>query len=55
MESEAHRKASLRYRKANTHQLNVTFYPKDEPLWEWLKDKPKAQTVKDLIRREMER
>lgn len=55
MESEAQRRANLNYRKHSTHQLNITFYPADEELWEWLRDRPKAKTIKGLIRAEIDR
>lgn len=54
-ESEAQRRASLKYRKERTKQLAMRFYPAEMDLWEHLDAKPnKAAYIKDLIRRDME-
>lgn len=54
-ESEAQRRANLKYRKEKTKQLAMTFYPNDMELWEHLAKQPsKATYIKELIRKDME-
>lgn len=56
METDAQRRATLKYRKEHTHQLSMTFFPADEDLWEHLQRQPKkADYVRALIRADMER
>lgn len=53
--TEAQKKATKRYRKQSTHSFSMTFFPKDEALWQWLQNqKSKAEYVRELIRRDMD-
>ena len=55
-ESEAQRRANLKYRKEKTKQLAMRFYPDDMELWEHLEKQPnKAAYIKRLIRGDMEK
>lgn len=55
-ESEAQRRATLKYRREKTKQLAMRFYPDDMELWEHLEKQPsKAAYVKRLIREDMEK
>ncbi len=54
-ETEAQRRANLKYRKENVKQVVVAFYPGDADLYGWLCEQPtKAGYIKDLIRKDME-
>ena len=53
--SEAQKRASAKYRKANVKQAIARFYPSEADLWEFLQTKEnKSGYIKDLIRRDME-
>lgn len=53
-QTEAQRRAALKYRKERTKQLAIRFYPAEMELWEHLESQQsKAQYVKDLIREDM--
>lgn len=55
-ESEAQRRATLKYRKEKTKQLAMRFYPDDMDLWNHLDKQPnKAAYIKRLIREDMEK
>lgn len=55
-ESEAQRRANLKYRKEKTKQLAMRFYPDDMDLWEHLdKQSNKAAYIKQLIREDMKK
>ncbi len=53
--SDAQKRADAKYKREKTHQLAIRFFPKDEPLWEYLQRQPrKAEYIKRLIREDME-
>lgn len=55
-ESEAQRRATAKWRKANTKQVVTVFYPSDMELYEYLcKQQSKQGFIKDLIRADMEK
>lgn len=55
MVSEAEKRAKAKYRK-KVKQAIVSFYPKDEELYEWLERQPnKSGYIRELIRRDMEK
>lgn len=55
-ESDAQRKANLKYKRENTKTISVTFFPKDMELYEYAKSKPnKAEYIRELIRADMEK
>jgi len=52
--TEAQAKASEKYRSESCHVYQVTFYPKDEALWEHLmKQQNKAEYIRGLIKSDM--
>ena len=54
MVSEAQKRASRKYDKANTKLFNLRFGPNDEELWDYLqKQENKSGFVKELIREHM--
>lgn len=54
-ESAAQRKANLAYRRKNVKQLNVSLYPDDADLIEWLDGMTNKQAyIRGLIRADME-
>lgn len=56
MESDAQRKANLAYRKKSTKQLNITLYPADQDIVDWLDGiANKAEYVRNLIREDMKK
>ena len=56
VESEAQRRANLKYRKEKTKQLAMRFYPDDMDLWEHLESQDnKAAYIKRLIREDLEK
>lgn len=56
METDAQRHANLAYRKKSTKQLNITLYPTDVDIIDWLRGvKNKAAYVKGLIRDDIEK
>lgn len=55
--SEAQKRASAKYQREKTKQVNVKFTPNDMELYEWLtsQDGTASGTIKALIRVAMER
>lgn len=54
-ETDAQRKANLKYKKESTKTISVTFFPKDMDLYNHAKAQPnKAEYIRELIRRDME-
>lgn len=54
-ETDAQRRANLKYRKKNVRTVSVAFYPSDKDILEWVESKPsKAGYIKALIRADME-
>ena len=55
-QTDAQRRAALKYTKANVKSFNVKFYPGDEDIYEWLQAvELKNAYIKALIRADMER
>ena len=55
-ESEAQRRANVKYRKNNVKTVAVAFYPGDADLLGWLGEQPnKTGYIKRLIREDMGR
>lgn len=55
MATEAQKRATAKYVKANVKQVAVKFAPPDYDLLEWLEKQPtKAGYIKRLIREDME-
>lgn len=55
-ETDAQRRANLKYKKDKMKFLNLSFSPNDSDLWEYLETKSnKAGFVKNLIREAMEK
>lgn len=55
MQTDAQRRAALKYRKEKTRTFTLTLYPSDSDIIEWLdKQTQKAKAVKDAIRKEIE-
>lgn len=55
MQTEAQRRAALKYRKEKTRTLSVTLYPADKDIADWLDRQPeKAKAVKRAIREHIE-
>lgn len=54
--SEAQKRASAKYQREKTKQVNVKFTPNDMELYEWLtsQDGTASGTIKALIRSAME-
>lgn len=53
--TDAQRRATMKYRKANMKQVVVAFYPNDKELYEYLDTKDnKSAYIRDLIRKDME-
>lgn len=54
--SEAQKRASAKYAKANVKQIGIKFYPAETDLYEWTKSQENVQgNVKALIRADMEK
>ena len=54
--SDAQRRATNKYRKLNTKNMTLTFYPSDMFVYEWLQTKSnKAGYIKQLIIDDIER
>lgn len=54
-QTEAQRKAALKYRKEKTRTFTLTLYPADADIVEWLDaQEHKAKAVKEAIRKFME-
>ena len=55
--SEAQKRASAKYQREKTKQVNLKFSPNEMYMYEWLKlqDDAMSTTVKDLIRKEMDK
>ena len=55
-QTDAQRRAALRYRRASTRTLSVTLYPSDSDIIEWLDTQPrKAEAVRSAIRERIAR
>lgn len=54
--SEAQKRASAKYQREKTKQVNVKFMPNDMELYEWLmsQEGTASGTIKTLIRKAME-
>ncbi len=53
--SEAQKRATAKYQKANTKMRSVRFYPSERDILAWLDAQPNKQGyIKDLIRADME-
>ena len=53
-ETEAQRRANLKYKSAKVRQVNLKFFPKDQDAYEHLKKQPKmAEYLIRLIRQDM--
>lgn len=51
MQTDAQRRAALKYRREKTRTFTLTLYPKDSDIAEWLDAQPKkAEAVKAAIR-----
>ena len=54
MQTEAQRRAALKYRKEKTHSFTLTLYPSDSDIIEWLDGQQhKAKAIKEAIRNEI--
>lgn len=55
--TEAQKRASAKYQREKTKQVNLKFSPNEMDLFDWLKaqDAPISTTVKRLIRKEIDR
>ena len=55
--TEAQKRASAKYQREKTKQVNLKFSPNEMDLFDWLKaqDAPVSTTVKRLIREEIDR
>lgn len=54
-QTEAQRRAALKYRKEKTRTFTLTLYPSDADIIEWLdKQEHKAKAIKEAIRKEIE-
>ena len=55
--TEAQKRASAKYQREKTKQVNLKFSPNEIELYNWLKaqDIPASTVIKNLIRREIER
>lgn len=55
--SEAQKRASAKYQREKTKQVNVKFTPNDMELYEWLmsQEGTASGTIKTLIRKAMEK
>ena len=55
-QTDAQKKAALKYKTANVHQFALPFFPKDEDLWRHLQAQPrKAEYLRELIRDDLEK
>ena len=55
--TEAQKRASAKYQREKTKQVNLKFSPNEIELYNWLKaqDIPASTVIKNLIRKEIER
>lgn len=54
-QTDAQRRAALKYRKEKTRTFTLTLYPSDSDIIEWLdKQEQKAKAIKAAIRKEIE-
>lgn len=54
MQTEAQRRAALKYRKEKTRSFTLTLYPSDSDIIEWLdRQQHKAKAIKEAIRNEI--
>ena len=52
MQTEAQRKAALKYRKEKTRSFTLTLYPSDADIIEWLDQQDsKSKAIKEAIRK----
>ncbi len=56
MVSDAQKRASAKYQRLNTKQINLKFSPNEIELYEWVKSQSDAAStvVKNLIRKAMQ-
>lgn len=55
-QSEAARKADMKYKAEKTKRLTIRFYPADEDVFRHLQEQPSKQGyIKQLIREDMQR
>lgn len=51
MQTDAQRRAALKYRKDKTRTFTLTLYPSDTDIIKWLDSQPqKAKAIKEAIR-----
>lgn len=55
--TEAQKRASAKYQREKTKQVNLKFSPNEIELYNWLKaqDVPASTVIKNLIRKEIEK
>lgn len=55
--TEAQKRASAKYQREKTKQVNLKFSPNEIELYNWLKaqDIPASTVIKNLIRKEIEK
>lgn len=55
--TEAQKRASAKYQREKTKQVNLKFSPNEIELYDWLKshDMPASTVIKNLIRKEIEK
>ena len=55
--TEAQKRASAKYQREKTKQVNLKFSPNEIELYNWIKaqDIPASTVIKNLIRREIEK
>lgn len=57
MSTEAQKRASAKYQREKTKQVNLKFSPNEMDMYNWLQqqDAPLSSTIKRLIRQEMQK
>lgn len=57
MSTEAQKRASAKYQREKTKQVNLKFSPNEMDMYNWLQaqDAPLSSTIKQLIRQEMQK
>ena len=54
-QTDAQRRAALKYRKEKTRTFTLTLYPADKDISDWLDEQPeKAKAIKHAIRKHIE-
>lgn len=54
-QTDAQRRAALKYRKEKTRTFTLTLYPSDADIIDWLdRQEQKAKAIKNAIRKEIE-